>query len=99
MRSKEQREKGWKEHTEKYEALAQKIGIDEILRRIPFTAKQVMEALAAGDQPLNTLPLAKWSSAAFGYEGPPGWRAKGARSLSQCVCVLKHVARNHLVAS
>jgi hypothetical protein len=62
----------------------------------PFTDEQVREALAAGDEHLNTLPLKRWDS--FAGILPPGTsRALKERgdylTLSVAVCLLKEAAR------
>jgi len=59
----EWRVKQKREHFEKYEALAQRIGLDRLRAAIPFTPEQVRRALEAGDEYLNTLPLKKWDQA------------------------------------
>lgn len=84
------------EHFEKYEAMAQAIGIDKLVNMVPFTQGEVRTALANGDTHLNSLPLRKWDamhmwvrmSAAPHYRTWP---------LSYTVCVLKHVAEHHYI--
>lgn len=60
------RERQKREHFEKYEALAQKIGLGRLRAAIPFSAERVRRALEEGDEYLNTLPLPVWDSA-VGY--------------------------------
>ena len=122
-------------HTEKYERIAQQLGIDALKSLVPFSAERIRDALAAGDEHLNTLSLASWDKQ-HGYATAKAercacckqwkptpkasgvWalyvaavaenrtrRAKGESvpplvsggwSLSDTVCVLKHVARHHI---
>jgi hypothetical protein len=115
-------------HERKYEALAQALGLDALKALVPFSAERIRQALAAGDQHLNTLPLASWDKChgkettkpekccACGQYKPVkpetqvvgvwalyvanikrgGLREAGGWSLSNTVCVLKHVARYHI---
>ena len=55
-----------KEHWEKYEALAQRIGIQELRAQVLqfFTREAIDHALARGDEHLNTLMLTQWDRAA-----------------------------------
>lgn len=81
-------------HYAKYEALFQLK--PHVVDFIPFTKDQVRTALESGDECLNSLPLKKWDIAAEKV----GWTNKDAdgkltKSLSQQVCLLKHVARYH----
>lgn len=76
------------EHAKKYEALAQKLGIEKLKEMIPASPEKVRKALERGDQYLNTIPLRKWDDASkrFVYPG---------LSMSDKVAVLKHVAKWH----
>jgi len=116
------------EHFTRYEALARRIGIDALRKIVPCPG-QVMPALAAGDEHLNTIPLGYWDKAAgmpsalerpkcprcgqviLTRPTPPArnpnrlsfaapWLPEVANglSLSDRVCVLKHVATHHMVA-
>lgn len=95
-------------HAKKYEALAQRIGIDALRALLPDPLR-IRAALAAGDQHLNTINLAVWDRAAgcapfvtygtwprlsFAYPWTPA--VAGGLSLAERVCVLKHVATHHL---
>ncbi len=51
------------EHKEKYEALAQKIGIDKLIPLIPASKERVAECLKC-DEELNLIPLTAWDKAA-----------------------------------
>lgn len=90
------------EHFDKYERLAQAIGIDRLRRIVPFSKAEIVEALKT-DEAMNNLRLRVWDtcdswvrekvraaggSAKIGETG--GW------SLGNTVCVLKHVARHHI---
>lgn len=75
------------EHAEKYEGVAQHIGIDFLKGLIPATPERIRKALEQGDKHLNTIPLRKWD-AATAHIG-------GDLSLSEKVCALKHVAKWH----
>ena len=94
-------------HYDKYEALAQKLGIELLKTRIPVSRENIKLALAK-DEHLNNISLSRWDRAA-GYFGHPGdikfsafaWselftreKANGL-SLADRVCVLKHVAKYH----
>lgn len=52
------------EHTRKYEALAQRIGVDVLRALLVGHADRIRHALAAGDEHLNTINLAWWDSRA-----------------------------------
>lgn len=82
-------------------------GIDAIKPLIPFTKVQIKEALANGDEYLNSLPISKWDEASGFYCNgakctsmfrAPIWRLYGknrvtSASNSQGVCLLKEAAR------
>jgi hypothetical protein len=78
------------EHARKYDELAKKIGIEKITPLIPVSSAKVRQALERGDKYLNTISLRKWDQAALNLS----LRDRGL-SLSDGVCVLKHVARWH----
>lgn len=78
------------EHARKYEELAKKIGIEKILPLIPVSPSKVRQALERGDRHLNSISLRKWDNAALNLS----LRERGL-SLSEGVCVLKHVAKWH----
>lgn len=75
-------------HAEKYEKIAQKIGIDVLRELIPASRAKIREALERGDKHLNTIPLRKWDAAADMIRLP-------GLSLSEKVSALKHVATWH----
>lgn len=74
-------------HAKKYESLANEIGIERLKSLIPASPQKVRSALEKGDEHLNTVSLMKWDKAASFVEGP--------LSLSEKVCLLKHVAKWH----
>lgn len=78
------------EHARKYEDLAKKVGIEKILPLIPVSSAKVRQALERGDKHLNSISLRKWDQAALNLS----LRERGL-SLSEGVCVLKHVAKWH----
>lgn len=77
-----------REHIQKYEALAQRLGLEELKTLIPVSQDKVRQALERGDKHLNKIPLWKWDVAA-GAIAVPGL------SLGEKVCLLKHVAKWH----
>lgn len=97
-----------KEHFDKYEALAQKIGIERLIPLVPATPSQIRAALET-DFHLNNIPILRWDRAAgasqaetgrfFGKDRtspvPDALRRHGL-SLAERVCVLKHVAREYV---
>jgi len=98
----EERLVGERAHFDKYERLAQALGVDALRRSVPFTIEQITDALSR-DPNMNNLRLQVWDSCdwmvrqlvrkAGGSQAigePGGW------SLGNTVCVLKHVARHHV---
>ena len=88
---------------DKYETIAQDIGIDTLKAMVPAKKTEIVKALSDGDEYLNSIPLQKWDAAA-GYYGQGAniqmsWHQlfKGM-SLAERVCTLKHVARTHVTA-
>lgn len=55
-----------REHYEKYQALAEELDLAAMAELIPATRARIQAALDAGDEHLNTIPLALWDSA-VGY--------------------------------
>lgn len=78
------------EHARKYDDLAKKIGIEKIKSLIPVSSAKVRQALERGDRHLNSISLRKWDQAALNLS----LRERGL-TLSEGVCVLKHVAKWH----
>jgi hypothetical protein len=76
------------EHAQKYEALAQLLGVDFLRKLIPASPERVRKALETGDQHLNTIPIYKWDDAGLSIQKP-------GLSMAEKVCVLKHVAKWH----
>ena len=52
------------EHETKYEALAQKLGIEALKWLVPAKPEEIRQALVAGDEHLNTIQLPRWDRAA-----------------------------------
>ncbi len=76
------------EHAEKYERMAQAIGIDVLQELIPASAEKIRKALETGDIHLNSIPIRKWDKAASGFH-------RAGLSLAEKVSALKHVAQWH----
>lgn len=79
--------KSEQEHFDKYENLYRQN--EWVKKFIPFTKEEVKNALASGDNHLNSLPLKKWDMTAI-----QALKIKGL-SLSEKVCLLKHTAKYH----
>lgn len=91
-------------HEDIYGEIIKMLGEDELVELIPFSEKQVAEALSTGDVHLNTLPLKVWDSM---YEQVKALGRKYAErlakeiqdkvyysmSLAESVCILKQTAR------
>lgn len=81
-------DEGEKEHAKKYEALAQKLGVEKLRALIPVSAEKIRAALERGDKHLNSIKLRKWDAAGEAIRGQ-------GLSMAEKVCVLKHVAKWH----
>ena len=77
-----------KDHAKKYEALAQKLGIEDLKKLIPVSPEKIRAALEKGDKHLNSIKLRKWDAAGMAIRGQ-------GLSMAEKVCVLKHVAKWH----
>ena len=53
-----------REHYEKYETLAQQFERFDLPMLVPVSRERILQALAAGDEHLNTIPLKIWDRAA-----------------------------------
>jgi hypothetical protein len=97
------------EHYQKYEELAQKIGVRYLIPLISPNKDKIRAALLNGDVYLNGISLRWWdiqagASNLFSWQGGPKlhwnfpWTPKNANglSLAERVCILKHVAKYHL---
>ena len=94
-------------HKEKYQRAIQALGgLDEVVPYIPFSRKEISEALEKGDEYLNTLPLARWDIASGfrthntsvtatgrGLWGLYGQHGVNCVSNAEGVCLLKEAAR------
>lgn len=81
-------DEGDKEHAKKYEVLAQKLGIENLRKLMPVSPEKIRAALEKGDKYLNSIKLRKWDAAGTAIRGE-------GLSMSEKVCVLKHVAKWH----
>lgn len=84
------------EHSQKFEKLAQQIGVRIIRQHIPYSAAELAAALAK-DENLNTIPLQRWDNAHVSLLSHVHSAGIRSWSLSDTVCVLKHVAREHVI--
>lgn len=91
-------------HEQKYDDLAQWLGVNLLQMLVPFSQEKVDYALTNRDECLNTLPLVCWDRkhipvfrlvrTAIHRDTAMGKGNKVAGwSLANSVCVLKHVAR------
>ena len=84
-----------REHFEKFDDIAKRIGVVKLEKLVPATKQQIVEALKT-DPHLNNIPLIKWD------RKDPVVRKMAFRSgfktwsLSYTVCVLKHVAAHYI---
>jgi hypothetical protein len=60
-----------REHHEKYERLTQLLGVATLRALVPVSADRIRQALAAGDEHLNSIPMALWDRAT-GVRSPFG---------------------------
>lgn len=47
-------------HDEYYQTLVDLLGYEDVLKYVPYSLKQITNALRTGDKYLNDLPLRKW---------------------------------------
>jgi len=86
----------FRKHFEKYDNYAHRLGLASLRSLVVARKAGFLNALAAGDHALNTIPLAWWDSMdpivrRFAREaGIRSW------SLGDTVCTLKHVARHYV---
>jgi hypothetical protein len=72
-------------HSEKYTAVVEAIGLGRLVMYIPATKEEIKDALENGEGSLNEIPLAKWDRvAAFGMPC--------SSTLAERVCTLKQAA-------
>jgi hypothetical protein len=87
-------------HKEKYGALVDAIGLQNLIPLIPATKEQIAKALEDGDEHLNTIPLKNWDDRhafAKSLAGKVIGQKEGSRisytwSLAESVCLLKNAA-------
>lgn len=89
-----------REHYVKFEALSQLIGIEALKRLMPASEDELRSAYEA-DEHLNTIKLEKWDAKGAAVLGLRKRARSGQKtfvwSQSDGVCVLKHVARHHVL--
>ena len=84
-----------KEHFDKYDALARKLGLSALAALVPVNRDRILKAMT-GERELNNVPLDLWDGqfrATHQLAIKAGLRAW---SLGENVCVLKHVARHYI---
>lgn len=87
------------EHYLKYENAARVLDIEVLIPMVLNVASEerIKQALAAGDEHLNTIPLAKWDRMVECMRLTKEQKTRiGFWSLSCGVCTLKHVALYHI---
>ena len=89
------RKKQKNEHRERYEKIAQKVGLKVLAKLVPAKRGQIIEALEH-DEHLNSIALWKWDMLHYPVmvlvrKAFP----KICWSISGSVCLLKHVAKHH----
>lgn len=57
------RELYFSDHRGYYSSVVRGLGYEDVKKCIPFTLEQIKNALAKGDEHLNTLPIKKWDNA------------------------------------
>lgn len=100
------RAKGAREHYEKYEAMAQLAGVENIKHTIALfgiTADEVKRAVRTNKH-LNNIDLGRWDAmvGALSDAVARGNKASGrasAYSIAECVSLAKHVAKYHTAKS
>ena len=90
MRDDKIRANGKRKHYQKYSEMADRLNGWDLMRMVPFTLNEIKTALEQGDEHLNTLPLKKWDAASTSLY------SAGGITLSECVCLLKHVALHQI---
>ena len=84
------------EHEKKYNEIIQKIGIENLIKLMPID-QETMKLKFQKDENLNNVPLYLWDKQDFHVRplivkaGLQSW------SLSQTVCLLKHVAQFYFI--
>lgn len=84
------------EHFEKYAALANKLGINVLMRTVGKVANkdEIVRSLEhSNGYALNSIPLHEWDSCDYSVRRLAALAGVKAWSLADTVCVLKHVAK------
>jgi hypothetical protein len=93
------------EHYQKYEALAQKLGIEKLKTAVMFALGLCCHADPVAylreqlrlDRALNRIPLRQWDAQEPRVRALLRRAGGGVMSSCESVCVLKHVATHHVV--
>jgi len=97
--TREERDEAYRKHYTCYKNYVEKIGIRRLINAVPWQESEIREAYST-DCYLNNLPLKKWE-----LLHPHIWNLKkracisplGGWSISDSVCLLKHVAIYHVL--
>ena len=86
------------EHYQKYEALAQRLGVHQLMRYVPFSKNTLAKSFAIDPYFNDNLTrLRYWDACHWLVVSLVRNSGGGVWSLSDSVCVLKHVARYHIL--
>lgn len=89
-----------RKHYEEYEALARLIGIEALKRLMPVD-KETLKVAYDKDEHLNSIPLAEWDRRCPAVLNLRRRARSGQKTFTWApcngVCVLKHVARHHVL--
>lgn len=98
MNRKQREQSGMWEHYAKYEDVAQKLGVAALTRLVPASRKEIAQCLET-DWHLNNIPLTRWDALDGSVRGLAARAGHRSWSISQTVCVLKHVAKHHIAGA
>lgn len=82
-------------HFDKYEALAQQLGVPALCRLIPFGKARILDAYGK-DRHLNSIALSRWDVLDYAIRALAVRAGCKSWSLCETVCVAKHVALYHV---
>lgn len=85
-----------KEHFEKYAALLKEKGDKPESYSLPAGKSEIETALENGDFHLNSIDIKRWDSHAYGVGWTRNEGDKKYKSLSEQICLLKHIAIYHV---
>jgi len=83
----------YSDHYKKYDKLSKQIGIERLKRIMPATPEEIKQAFQE-DEYLNNVSLGRWDRAAASVSIFVRYLNL---SLSERVCILKHVARYYYI--